>query len=394
MTVKIINCDPITAHNSVKMFTQGDWFYAVQHYAARYFNVEIIEPDQVDYSHRNVLFLCVDNPFLLKEFDLDHFKQTIIDNKNLTIYVSFSLEFWLDGGVLEFILKLLNNYPLARFFWGGANEYHNNTIDWWMSQQRDNHYRSKADWTRVNMVPMPILDAGYCNYVKNKEPLPEKLPLKKKFLMMNAKVKPARAALYLWCNYNNVLNNSYYSWRMDAPELLNRRSPWTFSQAEKEFLKKTVELDPENTVDIIAKQWDTPRYMSVTSFMHVVIETLFDEIDNGAPSLFLTEKTYKPIYLKQPFIMVARPHTLKHLRMLGYKTFDSIIDESYDNIEDSVLRMNAICKEIAKINAMSLDQLEILREQVKDIVEFNHNHMFTDPGQLVRKRSLEKILLG
>lgn len=394
MTVKIINCDPIAQHNTTKMFTENHWFYTVQHFAAEYCGVEIIDPSAVDYQNRNVLFLCVDNPCILDQFDLSHFKKTITDHKNLTIYVSFSLEFWLDNSVLGLLKKLLNEYPLATFYWGGSNEYHSGTVEEWMNKQYGNHMKDQADWSRVNMVVMPVLDVGYLNHVRYNKPVIEKLPLEKKFLMLNNKTKPFRAALYLWCRYNKILPESYYSWRYDSVVLMKRKTPWEFSTSELKFLEKVVDLDPENTQDIICKQWDSPPHIPASSFMHVVIETLFDEIDNGAPALFITEKTYKPIYYKQPFIMVGCPYTLKHLKMLGYKTFNSIIDESYDSIEDPVLRMNAICKEIAKINSKSLDELEVLRKQIEDIVEHNHNHMFTDPGQIVRKKSLEKILFG
>ena len=60
-------------------------------------------------------------------------------------------------------------------------------------------------------------------------------------------------------------------------------------------------------------------------FLNIVTETLFN-----ADSIFLSEKTYKPIYMCQPFIIFGNPNSLKKLKELGYKTFDKWWDESYD----------------------------------------------------------------
>ena len=68
-------------------------------------------------------------------------------------------------------------------------------------------------------------------------------------------------------------------------------------------------------------------------FLNIVTETLFN-----SESIFISEKTYKPIYLCQPFIIFGNPHTLKKLKQLGYKTFDKWIDESYDNEPDRNVR--------------------------------------------------------
>lgn len=50
---------------------------------------------------------------------------------------------------------------------------------------------------------------------------------------------------------------------------------------------------------------------------------------------FFTEKIAKPMLAHRLFIVITGQHYLKNLKSLGFKTFDSIIDESYDDIEDS-----------------------------------------------------------
>lgn len=59
---------------------------------------------------------------------------------------------------------------------------------------------------------------------------------------------------------------------------------------------------------------------------------------------FLTEKTVKCLITGMPFVIISTPHFLKHLRRLGFKTFDSVWDESYDDIQDTNQRIDAVVK--------------------------------------------------
>ena len=64
------------------------------------------------------------------------------------------------------------------------------------------------------------------------------------------------------------------------------------------------------------------------------------------------------------------------LRERGYLTFDGIIDESYDSIEDDTLRLLAISKELDRISKLNEEELDNFRTKVKPIVEYNKRHMF------------------
>jgi hypothetical protein len=86
-------------------------------------------------------------------------------------------------------------------------------------------------------------------------------------------------------------------------------------------------------------------------------------------SVFISEKTFKPIACMQPFIIVGSKHTLKYLRKLGYKTFDGFIDESYDDCDDDI-RFAAIIKSLEKIKQID-DKISWL-ESMREILEHNH----------------------
>jgi hypothetical protein len=90
------------------------------------------------------------------------------------------------------------------------------------------------------------------------------------------------------------------------------------------------------------------------SYCNIILETHFDADQSGGT--FLTEKTFKPIKHGQPFVVVAPVGTLAALRKLGYRTFDSVIDNTYDTVEDNTARWLLIADTIRGIKNSNLDQ--------------------------------------
>ena len=107
------------------------------------------------------------------------------------------------------------------------------------------------------------------------------------------------------------------------------------------------------------------------SFVNIVTETLFDD-----QSIFLTEKTYKPIYMCQPFIIFGNPHSLKKLKELGYKTFDKWWDESYDDEMDVNLRFQKIVIILEKITEWDMDKCFEIKKEMEETLIHNYKKMF------------------
>jgi hypothetical protein len=87
---------------------------------------------------------------------------------------------------------------------------------------------------------------------------------------------------------------------------------------------------------------------------------------------FPTEKTYKVMSCKTPFIAYTTPYFLKELKQLGYKTFSPWIDERYDNIVDDVVRSSTIAQEIERINNLDTSSYDDLINHCRDIAEENY----------------------
>jgi len=107
--------------------------------------------------------------------------------------------------------------------------------------------------------------------------------------------------------------------------------------------------------------------------IEVVLETLFDD-----DRLHLTEKSLRPIACGQPFILSATHGSLSYLRDYGFKTFDGIIDETYDTIEDPYSRLNAIVDVMKHIANWSDSERTIKLHQLQQIANYNQQHFFSD----------------
>ena len=85
---------------------------------------------------------------------------------------------------------------------------------------------------------------------------------------------------------------------------------------------------------------------------------------------FYTEKTAKPIMSRRLFVMFGPKSCLNGLKSLGYKTFDGIVDESYDNIDDDVTRWSAAWDQIEYL--LTQDPSEIYQKAMP-ILEHNYD---------------------
>lgn len=102
----------------------------------------------------------------------------------------------------------------------------------------------------------------------------------------------------------------------------------------------------------------------------VVTETLFHDNE-----IFFSEKTWHPMRMQQPFILVNGPGSLQHLRDLGYKTFSHWFDESYDTIVNSYERLDAIEQLIVDIANWSDDKFMTFVNDAASICQHNLIHL-------------------
>mgnify|MGYP006921279118 CR=1 FL=1 len=383
--IDIIDIDDLFLEGSCYKFNNPNFGYTLNlgDFVRYHFEHRLVK--QADYKNETYVFIPICKPDTILGLDIT---KIITDSYKLNIVVSFPMETFLTDDIIKFIKKLIGFYPKAKFFFsqGNANT-ENKTIN--------------RLFDRVKYIPNPLFELHYGDHIRNSNlPNIDKLPLKKKFLVPIRHTKPFRLWFYVWMRDYRILENSYYSWTTENLYNVVHRDGFKTTPLYRElssddvaFLEKPVFLDKSDENQIERTQWNMTNNVA-ESFMQIVLETTFIEsIDKDNPTIFLTEKTYKPIFYKQPFILISEPYSLRYLRSMGYKTFGSFIDESYDEIEDPHQRMKHITNEILKINSMSLGQLEDIRLQIQDIVEHNYNVFMSRPSEKVLVKHIEETLL-
>lgn len=105
----------------------------------------------------------------------------------------------------------------------------------------------------------------------------------------------------------------------------------------------------------------------------------------------LTEKTFKPIAMGMPFVIVGTRGSLKYLRSYGFKTFEGIWDESYDDAEDDV-RIQRIASLLRSLDELGEQGRQDLFEMALPVIEHNWNHFYGGGFEAVLWKELTDML--
>lgn len=90
-----------------------------------------------------------------------------------------------------------------------------------------------------------------------------------------------------------------------------------------------------------------------------------------------TEKIARPLACGKPFIAMAAPGFLKRLRCLGFQTYNTLWDESYDSLQ-GLERWQAIRKLIQNIDTMNHSDFSVLLQEADHIAKYNRKILLQD----------------
>ena len=105
---------------------------------------------------------------------------------------------------------------------------------------------------------------------------------------------------------------------------------------------------------------------------------LYESYAYNTKTIYISEKFWKTVLNFHPTLLVTNPHTLRHLKERGYKTFSPFIDESYDNEEDFDLRTNMLLSEVNRLCEMSKIELLDWYTKQSDILIHNFKKYYED----------------
>lgn len=179
----------------------------------------------------------------------------------------------------------------------------------------------------------------------------------------------------------NVTNNLFDDWQDETANPDSKLSANAKLHIEQHMTNVTKLVIDSSELPGSASA-DIPRHTD--AFWHIVTETVF-----YYDKLHLTEKIFKPIVSKQPFMLLAAPRNLEYLRSYGFKTFDGIIDESYDLIQDPDLRTGAVVKQIAWYCRLSEQEKTNIMRAVEPIVLHNFHHFYGEFKHIITRELID-----
>lgn len=215
-----------------------------------------------------------------------------------------------------------------------------------------------------NAVPLCMFDSWMALHeIDTSAPMPFE-PLDEKYLYLSYARNPRKQRIALCANLleKDLLKKGRVSLGefTAAPDMYDVTSP--------ETLEKLAALTPLE-IDRTLK-YNLATDLTVQDYKHTFL-SIINETLTSQGTLFLSEKIFKPIILRHPFLVVGNQGTLSYLRSLGFKTFSKWFDESYDNEPDFLKRVEMIVEEVNKLQYRRISELQQMREEMNAVTLFN-----------------------
>jgi hypothetical protein len=151
------------------------------------------------------------------------------------------------------------------------------------------------------------------------------------FLYLNKAPREHRIKLYNKLKDAGVLDNSIHTFTMLDPPV----------RLEKKY--ELPGIDPKDY-----PRWGKDQDIYELPYVDTVCSIVSETNDNDH-DVFMTEKIWKPIMAQHVFIVHGNYLYLQKLREMGFKTFGSYFDESYDLEQDPNKRIDklvSLCKDL------------------------------------------------
>lgn len=310
----------------------------------------------------------------------------LIRNKNGYVFIDYSVEAFIEHrhlNALHSYFKHVHQLPLHKIIYmtGAVNAkeiYNQYCIDKGIPDDPNERlsivpYASSEHIFTRNMEEYPS-EPEY-----NTETVPDKL-----LLMWNRRYRPHRLQLAALLEKNNLIDRSYislpdchvespsilFSDEIDRMNLVNQFAHMGLEQQHIDNLASKLPLvldGEEDIVQMCSDEGNVNRPYYQNSLISLVTETNFYNNE-----VTLTEKSFKPLKEKHPFILVGVPGCLQGMRDLGYQTFSEFWDESYDTIREPLVRMRKIDEILQYIGSWDHDKILDFKRRVKPILEHNY----------------------
>lgn len=256
----------------------------------------------------------------------------------------------------------------------------------------------------VNRGDRVIIDHSYDSYISESS------------YLESDRIFVLRSKNFWWCESNIQFNENEYSTKLQSSnpskfflllmnmehdhrtKLFNNISRYTVDSLYS-YVAKGILLPGEkiNKLGSIEDQNAfVPDWYSGTHFS-LVAETTTDLIrpEKYCPPqdqrIFISEKTFKPIAFKHPFIIFGTHSTLAWLKSCGFETFDHLINEDYDKTIDEDVRLAKILNQMSILYSEFKQGHRLFEDRLsKEKIDYNFNRFYN--SDLVEQMYIDEIV--
>jgi len=318
----------------------------------------------------------------------DHLcNSSIVRHENFKIWIDFSTEGWVIG-------REFHDWVIANDLQGRVL-YTSGQID----QKRMYEADVYPEQTVMDFVPtsmwrklIPPNEVKHLSGIELLQSFPSYRPTQNRIMCFNRIVKDHRVQIALELENLNILDkitfslsdklgdeydsigNQYKDYiNEDIFDRLKAKLPLVVDTDQFDY--NWIYVEKEHTYNIFKSH---P--------INVVTETMYR--NDGR---FLSEKSFKPMALRQIFLIAGNKGTLELLRHYGFKTFAQCgIDESYDTVLDPTKRMKALTLEIQRLVNLSEHKFQDILLKAEEVIE--HNHILVWDDEHVLKSSWGELV--
>jgi len=207
----------------------------------------------------------------------------------------------------------------------------------------------------------------------------------KKFIFtLNRRPRPHRLYSFYKLFQLGIINDIKYTFHfydetiVTAEDKLNYLNhylkQWDIDDVDTNILEycNTQSLDDTYNIKHDNQHIDEAVKLNIESkdcFLEVV-----NEYNCSDTKTFLTEKVARSIVMRKPFIVLGDRNSLAEIKKMGFKTFDSFWDESYDSLPTAKERIDSAIRTIADL--YNSDWQSGYSKELKDTIEYNWNHYY------------------
>jgi hypothetical protein len=180
--------------------------------------------------------------------------------------------------------------------------------------------------------------------------------------------------IWSWLDSGNA-NSQYFRFVRDGQDLMTRPRSLQLLDPYYEVASYRNNMDFEHAGGYAKNHLFNQEWGEIYLNADAYIDTYFSLVTETVchyPYSFRTEKIWKPVAMGHPWIAVANRGYYRSMRNLGFRTFDPVIDESFDQIDNDQQRLERI---VMVVKDLCEQNLEHFLAEVRPICDHNRQHL-------------------